>query len=302
MSQTTVRAPTTGTTRASTHKRLRATLVEGGIIALMLPGAVFFMVPFLWMISTSLKEAKYVYLFPPQFIPDPVRWTNYAEALTSAPFHLYAFNTVMIVVLAMVGQLLTASLCAYSFARIRFRGRNVWFIILLSTMMLPGQVTLIPSFLIFRVLGWVDTYYPLIVPFWLGGGAFSIFLLRQFIQTVPVELDDAAKIDGCSFFGIYWRILLPLIKPALGAVAIFSFLHHWNDFFLPVIYINSEDKWTLALALNHMRQYSVGATQGRVRPELVMAVSVVTMVPPILLFFFAQKYFIQGIVFTGLKG
>jgi ABC-type glycerol-3-phosphate transport system permease component len=302
MGHSTAQARTTGAVKTSSHKRLKAALLEAGIIALMLPGAVFFTVPFLWMVSTSLKEARYVYVFPPQFIPNPIHWGNYAEALTTAPFHLYAFNTLVIVVLAMIGQLLTASLCAYSFARIRFRGRNIWFIILLSTMMLPGQVTLIPTFLIFRVLGWVDTFYPLIVPFWLGGGAFSIFLLRQFIQTVPIELDDAAKIDGCSLFGIYWRIILPLIKPALGTVAIFGFLYHWNDFFLPNIYINSQSKWTLALALNHMSQYATGTTSNRVRAELVMTVSVMTMLPPILVFFLAQKYFIQGIVFSGVKG
>jgi ABC-type glycerol-3-phosphate transport system permease component len=283
------------------RRRERERLFKAVVLLLILPGALLCLAPFVWMLSTSLKDPRYIYLFPPQIIPDPVRWGNYVRAMTRLPFHLYAWNTLVITALALLGQLLSASLCAFGFARMRFRGRDALFLVLLSTIMLPGQVTLIPSFLIFRFLGWVDTFLPLVVPYWLGGSAFSIFLLRQFISTVPLDLDDAAKIDGCSFFGIYWRIVLPLIKPALAAVSIFGFLHHWNDFFLPVIYINSRENWTLALGLNFLRRAD-DAGGFSTDLEMLMAAAVVVMLPPLLLFFFAQRYFIQGVVFTGVKG
>jgi ABC-type glycerol-3-phosphate transport system permease component len=282
-------------------RRSRRWLKTAGLLLLILPGALLFLAPFLWMVSTSLKDPRYVYLFPPQLIPDPARWANYARAMTRLPFHLYAWNTVQVTALALLGTVLTASLVAYGFARLRFPGRDAWFLVLLSTIMLPGQVTLIPTFLIFKTLGWVDTLLPLWVPYWFGGTAFSVFLLRQFIATIPLELDDAAKIDGCSYFGIYWRIILPLIKPALATVAIFGFLTHWNDFFHPVIYINSREHWTLALGLNFLRR--ADDTGGFFTDmEMLMAATVVIMIPPLLVFFFAQKYFIQGIVVTGVKG
>ncbi|HEY3079167.1 MAG TPA: carbohydrate ABC transporter permease [Chloroflexota bacterium] len=282
-------------------RRARERLHVALVLLLILPGALAFLAPFFWMVSTSLKDPKLVYLFPPQIIPDPVRWDNYPSALTRLPFELYLRNTVLITASASLGTLLTASLVAFGFARLRFPGRDVWFLVLLSTIMLPGQVTLVPTFIIFRLLGWVDTFYPLIVPYWFGGTAFSVFLLRQFMSTVPLELDDAAKIDGCSFLGLYWRIVLPLVKPALAAVAIFQFLQHWNDFFLPVIYINSRDNWTLALALNALRrQRDAGSFNTDL--EILMAATVVVMIAPLVVFFVAQKYFIQGVVFTGVKG
>jgi ABC-type glycerol-3-phosphate transport system permease component len=301
MAELSVRSAAGAAERARARGVTRRVARQALILLLIVPGALAFLAPFAWMVSTSLKESRDIYLFPPQLLPDPVVWGNYARALTRLPFHLYAWNTVQITLLSLVGQLLTASLCAYGFARLRFPGRDIWFLVLLSTLMLPGQVTLIPSFLIFKQLGWVDTWLPLIVPNWLGGGAFSIFLLRQFIATIPLELDDAAKIDGCSAFGIYWRIIVPLIAPALAAVAIFGFLHHWNDFFHPVIYINSQAKWTLALGLNFLRR--ANETPGiEMDMELLMAASVAAMLPPLLIFFLAQRYFIQGVVFTGVKG
>jgi ABC-type glycerol-3-phosphate transport system permease component len=296
-----VTSPTTIQPAVASRRPARRWLRTVGLLLLILPGALLFLAPFLWMLSTSLKDPKFIYLFPPQIIPDPVRWGNYARALTRLPFHLYALNTAQVTALALIGNLLTASLCAFGFARLRFPGRDIWFLVLLSTIMLPGQVTLVPTFLIFKTLGWVDTLLPLWVPYWFGGSAFSIFLLRQFITTIPLELDDAAKIDGCSYLGIYWRIVLPLIKPALATVAIFGFLYHWNDFFHPVIYINSREHWTLALGLNFLRRAddSGGFTTDM---EMLMAAAVVVMLPPLLVFFLAQKYFIQGIVFTGVKG
>lgn len=287
-----------GTSLLTAHrKRL---LFKAGVLALILPGALLFLAPFYWMVSTSLKDGRLVFLFPPQLIPNPVVWSNYPRVLTRLPFHVYAWNTIEITLLAVVGQLLTASLVAFGFARLRFPLRDFWFVVLLSTIMLPGQVTLVPTFIIFRLLGWIDTFAPLIVPYWFGGTAVSVFLLRQFMSTVPAELDDAAKIDGCSYFGIYWRIVLPQIVPALAAVALFGFLQHWNDFFHPVIYINSKANWTLSLALNFLRQDSSGGFNASL--ELLMAATVVVMLPPLILFFLAQRYFIQGIVFTGVKG
>ena len=259
-------------------------------------GAVVMMLPFLWLISTSLKETWQVFRYPPQWIPNPVRWSNYPEALTTLPFGLYVKNTLVITVLNMVGILLSSSLCAYGFARLRFPGRDLIFMVLLSTLMLPYAVTMIPSYIIFKYLGWIDTYYPLIVPNWFGGGIFNIFLLRQFFRTIPVELSEAARIDGASEFRIYWQIILPLARPALTVVAIFTFLNNWNDFIGPLIYLSSPEKYTVALGLATFK--GLYATQW----QYLMAASTVMILPVIALFFLAQRYFVQGIVLTGLKG
>jgi ABC-type glycerol-3-phosphate transport system permease component len=280
---------------------VKALAFRACVILLIIPGALLFLAPLVWMASTSLKDARYVFLFPPQIIPNPIRWDNYARVIERVPFHLYGWNTVRMTVLCLIGQLLTASMVAYGFARLRFPGRDVLFLVLLSTIMLPQQVTLIPQFLIFRHLGWIDTFKPLIVPDWLGGSPFTVFLLRQFISTLPIEMDEAAKIEGCGFFGIYWRIILPLIKPALAAVAIFVFMWNWNDIFYSLIYLNTQRNWTLALGLNFLRRSSPMGP-GVLEANLLMAGSIMVMLPCLLVFFFAQKYFIQGIVFTGVKG
>jgi len=269
------------------------------LILIVIPGAILFLAPFFWMVSTSLKDPKMVFLMPPQWIPNPIHWDNYYRAMTRLPFEHYAFNTVEITVLCLIGHLITASMVAYGFARLRFPGRDVLFILLISTIMLPSQVTLIPTFLIFHALGWVDTFKPLIVPDWLGGVPFTVFLLRQFIATIPIELDEAAKIEGASYFDIYRLIILPLIKPALAAVSIFVFLWNWNDFFYAVIYINSQTNWTLQLALNAIRRNKNDVYF--VEMEIIMAASIVVMLPCLIIFFAAQRFFIQGIVFTGVK-
>jgi ABC-type glycerol-3-phosphate transport system permease component len=268
---------------------------------LIIPGAILFIAPFLWMISTSLKDPKLVYIFPPQIIPDPVRWDNFVRAMTRLDFGHFAINTIQITLLCLVGHLLTSSMTAYGFARLRFPGRDFLFILLISSIMLPTQVTLIPTFIIFRYLGWIDTFKPLIIPDWLGGVPFTVFLLRQFIATIPVEMDEAAKIEGASYLDIYWQIILPLIKPALAAVAIFVFLWNWNDFFYAVIYINSQDKWTLQLALNALKRSSAAPDRSFTEMEILMAASIVIMTPCLVVFFAAQRLFIQGIVFTGVK-
>ncbi len=271
----------------------------GRLIALVLlsAGAVVILIPFAWMLSTSLKPAEDVWLLPPQWIPPELHWENFTNALTIMPFFRYTLNTLIITIACIIGTLLSASLVAYGFARLRFPGRDILFFLLLSTMMIPGQVTLIPTFILFRYLGWVDTFLPLTVPAFLGGGAFAVFMLRQFFMTIPMELDEAATIDGCSPLGIYWRIFLPLSKPALGTLAIFVFMGCWNDFLGPLIYINSMEKWTITLGLNAF----LGHTGG-VEWNLMMAASLVFLLPCLIIFFLAQKAFVQGIVVSGVKG
>lgn len=262
---------------------------------LLLVGAIVFMIPFAWMLSSSLKELPQIFVFPPKWIPNPVRLDNYAEALKRMNFLVALKNTLTITVLCLIGQVSSASLVAYGFARIRFPGRDFLFALVLSTMMLPSQVTMIPMFILFRSLGWVDTFKPLIVPSFFGGGAFFIFLLRQFFLTIPKDLEDAARIDGCGRFRIFLQIILPLAKPALITVSIFSFMSHWNDFMGPLIYLNSEHKRTLAIALQSFQgQYTADW-------NLLMAASVVVLIPVLVIFFTLQRYFVEGIVLTGLK-
>jgi ABC-type glycerol-3-phosphate transport system permease component len=278
-------------------RKLVAQLLALAVVAV---GAVVVMIPFAWMLSTSVKSAGQVFIFPPIWIPDPIRWSNYIEVLTlpDYPFPTFFLNTIIITTGCMVGQLFGASIVGYSFARLRWVGRDRVFLIVLATMMLPPQVTMIPQFILFYKLGWIDTFKPLIVPILFGGVPFSIFLMRQFFMTIPFELDDAARIDGCGVLGIYWHILMPLARPALGTIAIFTTLWNWNDFFGPLIYLNSRNKFTLAVALALLRYSPYGAT----RWHLLMAATVMVVAPIIILFFLAQRYFIQGIVFTGVKG
>ena len=280
-------------TPAPRHWRLGSLVLVYGLLLL---GAVVMLIPLLWLLSSSLKDSGRIFVFPPQWIPDPWRPENYAIVFEQIPFVRFYVNTIAVTVLAMIGQVTAASLVAFGFARLRFPGRDILFLVLLATIMIPYQVTLIPTFVLFRLLGWLDTYVPLILPYWLGGGAFYVFLLRQFYMRLPLELDDAARIDGASTFGIYRQIILPQAKPALGVMAVFTFLGHWNDFFNPLIYLNTTEKYTLALGITLFRGYQV--TQW----HLLMAASVMMTLPCILLYAFAQRYFIQGIVFTGLKG
>lgn len=252
------------------------------------------MLPFYWLVCTSFKPDTQVFRSPPVWFPHPAMWTNYPRALTYVPFARYLLNTLVICALSVTGILLSSSLVAYSFAKIRWPGRNIVFFILLSTLMLPGQVTMIPVFTIFKTLHWIDTIKPLVVPSFLGS-AFFIFLLRQFFMTVPIELSDAAKIDGCSELDIYWRIVLPLAKPALATVALFTFIGAWNDFLGPLIYLNDDTKYTLSLGLQQF------VSQHGAEWSMLMAASTVMTLPIVILFFFAQRTFIQGITLTGIK-
>jgi multiple sugar transport system permease protein len=224
-----------------------------------------------------------------------LHWENFANALTVLPFGRFLFNTGQLVVLGTLGTVISCSFIAYGFARYRAPGFNVLFLILLSTLMLPSQVTLIPTFVLFQKIGWYDTFLPLVVPAFFGS-AWDIFLLRQYMMTIPLELDDAARIDGCGPFGVFWHVIVPQIMPALATVAIFTALYVWNDFFGPLIYLRSQDNWTVALGLQ-----SFSALYRR-ETQLLMAASTVTMLPCVAVFFFAQRLFIQGIVISGVKG
>lgn len=258
--------------------------------------AVVLAMPLAWLVSTSLKTGPQTFVMPPKWIPDPIVWENYPNAFRAVPFHRYFWNTIQIVIFATLGTLLTASMAAFAFARLRFLGRSFLFGLVLATMMLPGIVTLIPTFIVFRYLGWINTLLPLIVPSWFGGGAFNIFLIRQFFMTLPYDLDEAARIDGASNFRIYWSILLPLSKPAMATVAVFSFIHHWNDFFLPLVYLQDTDKWTMAIGLQGFKDlYSTSW-------NLMMAASTAMILPLLILFFLAQHYFVSGIHLSGIAG
>ena len=257
-------------------------------------GAIAILLPFFWMISTSLKPLSHVFRFPPELIPKTFLWQNYPNALTQLPFNRYFVNTTIIVIGTLLGELIVSSLVAYAFSRLRWKGRDVLFIVVLATMMLPRQVTLIPEFIIFKELNMLNTFWPLILPSWFGN-PFYIFLIRQYFMTFSRDLDEAAVLDGCTRFGVFWRITVPMSTPVLAAVAIFSFQFHWNDFFRPLIFIFDSDKYTLSLGLRFF--------QGNYGTEwpMLMAASIMVMLPLIIVFFFAQKIFIQGVVFTGYK-
>jgi multiple sugar transport system permease protein len=288
------RARTRG--RLPTRDRVAHLLWRALILLLVAAGSIVFIMPFLWMVSTSLKSTDEVLRWPPVWIPNIIHLENYVEPWRRLPFDTYYKNTVTVVAFNLVGTLLSSSIVAYGFARLRFRGRNWLFLVLLSTMMLPSQVTLVPTYYLFAKLGWVNSLKPLIIPVYFGS-AFNIFLLRQFAMTIPTELDDAAKIDGCGFFSIYWRIIMPLLRPALGVIAIFQFTYDWNDFFNPLIYINSSKHFTVALGLRTLQSTILYVPQ-----QYIMAMTLVSIIPVLFVFIVAQRQFIQGIVITGVKG
>ncbi|WP_066192149.1 MULTISPECIES: carbohydrate ABC transporter permease [Gracilibacillus] len=256
--------------------------------------SVFFLVPFLWMVSTSLKPVTQIFTYPPEFIPNPFQWSNYLEATEYIPFFSYLSNTAVITVFSTIGVIISCPLVAYSFAKLEWKGRNTMFIITIAVMMIPMQVTMIPLFLLFNKIGWVGTPLPLIVPAFFGV-PFSIFLMRQFFMGLPNTLRDAAKIDGASEFRIYWQIMLPLAKPAVLAVGLFQFMNVWTDFIGPLLYLTDESQYTLSLGLQQF-QSQKGTEWG-----LMMAVSTMMTLPIIVLFFFMQRTFIQGITFSGIK-
>ncbi len=280
---------------ALSDSRVRRTLKMTLIYVILAVLAFIILIPFGWMLSTALKTRQQVFTWPIEWIPNPVRLENFADAVNARPFFLWVRNSLIVSLLSVTGHCISATLVGYSFARLRWRGRNTLFLITLATLMLPEEVTLIPQFLIFQKLGWVNTFMPLFAPTFFGG-AFNIFVMRQFMITLPKELDDAARLDGCSHFGVLIRVVIPQVLPAIGFIAINTFRARWNDFFRPLIYLNHPDLFTLALGLRSYRD------EFTVEWSMLMAASLLAILPVVILFFVAQRYFIQGIVFSGVKG
>lgn len=266
------------------------------LYSLLLVLGLAFLLPFLWTLSSSLKPAGSGFKFPPEFLPKQFVWGNYPQVFVMIPFMNFFRNSLFVTGMSVLGELISASLVAYAFARLRFPGRDTLFLLVLATMMIPYPVTMVPTFILFKLLGLVNTYFPLILPPWLGP-AFSIFLLRQFFLTINTELDEAAKVDGASEFLIYRRIIIPLSKPVLATVAIFGFVAYWNDFLNPLIYLSESSMYTLALGVNFLRSFRGGGEL-----SIQMAASVMFVAPCILLFIIAQRYVVEGIVTTGIKG
>jgi multiple sugar transport system permease protein len=278
--------------------RLTPRKLTGSVLtyATLIVLSLIFTLPLLWMITTSLKEQGQVFQVPPVWIPDPIRWDNYVEATRRAPLWLWLRNTAFITIVATIGNVLTASMVGFGFARLRFPGREVLFILLLSTMMLPPVVTLVPKFIMFRMVGWNDTFWPLIVPAFFGTSAFNIFLVRQYYLTIPLDLDEAARIDGASNWKVWWNILVPLSMPVLVAVAIFSFVQHWNELLDPLVFLHSESMKTLSLGLRAFINPNDASW------HITMAASMWLIVPMIVIFFIGQRHFIQGAAMSGITG
>ena len=263
---------------------------------ILISGSTVFLMPFVYVVSTSLKTASDVYTFPPEFIPDPLQWANYPDALTAMPFDVFFLNTIFLAVGRIIGLTLSCSLAGFAFAKLRWKGRNTLFFIVLLTLMIPVEVTLIPRYILFSKLGWVGSFAPLLVPGFFAENAFFVFLFRQFFMTMGQDLIDAARIDGCSFVGLFRRIIVPNAKPVFAVVAIYIIQNNWNSFLLPMIYLTDRSKYTLALGLRLFNEQYYSQT------HLLMAASVFVVIPIVILFFFMQRYFIQGVVFTGSKG
>ncbi len=300
-------APVRRKTRRNWGILIRRWVGKGFIYLALISLSLLYFLPIWWMGITSVKTLKETYSYPPTFFPRTFTMEGYVSAWEWMNWPRHFLNTMIIIVGTLAGIVLTSTLCAYGFSRVRFPGRDTVFILVLASMMLPSQVTIIPTYILFQKLGWLDTFNPLIVPAWFGGGAFNIFLMRQFFASIPMDLEDAARIDGSSRLGIWWRIMLPLSKPALTAITVFTIQGKWNDFFGPLIYLNSESKMTLALALQTFRTVAGSLSQnvGYQRIGLqtaLMAASTVVTLPMILLFVAAQKYFVEGIQMTGIKG
>jgi ABC-type glycerol-3-phosphate transport system permease component len=255
-----------------------------------------FLIPALWMVSSSLKASTEVFAHPIVWLPETPRWQNYIDIFDILPFATFARNTFIVTGLAVLGTIVSSLMVGYSFARLNWPGKNLFFAMMISTMFLPEIVTLIPRFLIFRELDWIDTYYPLIIPYWTGASAIHIFLVHQFFRGLPVELEEAALIDGANRIQILLKILLPLSKPVIASIAVFSMLQHYNSYIEPLIYLRSMDNWTLPLGIRAINDSNVQ------KWELVFAAGTLMVAPVLVLFVFAQRYFVQGIALTGFGG
>jgi multiple sugar transport system permease protein len=281
---------------ASRQRRLLGTSLS--YIFLTIAG-VLFAFPLFWTVSSSLQTWQELRSYEPHLFPSVPQWTNYAQVFDAAPFGRWMLNSFMIAAITIPGTIITATMTAYAFARFNFVGKEFWFILLLGTMMIPATVTLIPQYLLWFLLKLINTYVPLTIGAWLGGGAFMVFLLRQFILSIPRDLDEAATIDGANPFQILWQIIVPLMKPALTTVAILTFLNDWNDFFGPFIYLNTQELYTAAVGMRFF-QY-IPLENINPRDHLLMAAAAMMSLPVLILFAVAQRYFISGVVMSGLK-
>ncbi len=279
------------------RRRIEALKLIASYFVLSL-GTVAMVAPFLWMLATSLKEPGQVFSYQRvwwmDWIPTSFVWQNYVKAWHVVPFARFYLNSIVVTLLTTIGQVITSSMSGYAFARLQFPGRDKIFLGYLATLMIPGAVTMIPVFILLRMLGWVDTYKALILPGIFT--AYGTFMLRQFFMTLPKELEDAAKIDGCSYFGIFWRIILPLSKPALATLTTFTFMGTWMNFMWPLVVVNSQEKFTLPVGLSYFQ--SLHNTDW----TLLMAASMMMLAPILLVFIFNQRYFVEGIKLTGIKG
>lgn len=280
---------------SSLGRTARARLGALGVYLLLLAGSVVMLIPLAWLVRSSVMGLSQIFIFPPEWIPDPWRWDNYPKALTTIPFTRYFGNTLLILAPTVIGTLITASLAAFGFSRLQWPGRDWVFGVLLSALMLPYAVTLIPTFLLWARIGLINTYWPLVLPDWFGGTIFYVFLLRQFFLTLPRELDEAAIIDGANPLQVLRHVVVPLSRPALITVGIFSALFEWNDFLGPLIYLNDSRQFTLALGLAEFTGLYTSQW------HLLMAAATVVIAPVLALFLFAQRYFIEGITLTGIK-
>lgn len=310
MATQTVQPPPAATTpqdNAQRPQQARTLDVQGWLVEILkyvvlLTLAITFLLPFYWMLSSAVKNDSQVYTVPPVWFPVPQQWNNFWDAWSSENYWLFTYNTVvMYAIPAAIGSVLSSALVAYSFSRLRWIGRDTLFGILIATLMIPGWVRLVPLFIIFKQIGWLNTFLPLVVPHFLGN-AFFIFLLRQFFMSLPTELSDAARIDGANELQTMFRIILPLSVPALAVVALFTFMDAWNDYLGPLIYVNVEEKWVLALGVQRLRSAVAEIGNRQLAYPYLMAVSSLITLPIFLAFFFAQRTFIEGISVTGLKG
>jgi multiple sugar transport system permease protein len=291
-------APTDAGAIVATRHRAKSSFRSITLVlhAILIGMTVVYAVPLFWMFSTSLKLSGHEIVYPPEWIPNPISWDNYPQVFRLMPVALYTRNTLFVAATATLFGVFTASLAGYGFAHLRFPGRNVMFSLCLSAMMLPGVVTLIPEFLLFKQIGLINTFVPLILPWSLAGSAFAVFLFRQYALTIPLELDEAAKVDGAGVLRIWWDIIVPLSKPVLATMAILSLTHHWNDFMRPLVYLGKPEVRTLALGLRSFKG------EQNLAWNYMMVLAMLMLIPILVLFFFAQKQFVQGIVMTGIKG
>ncbi len=300
MAEQVARAPGAVTsTSQNTAYKTRRLIGRGTLHLIAIVLAIVLMLPFYWAIVSSLKQVQEVRQIPPVWWPSVPQWHNYADVWRVPLFTNWVLNSIILTLFATAGQVISASLAGYSFARFRFPGKTLLFSVTLATLMLPGYITLIPNYMLFWKLGWLNTYWPLILPFWAGGGAFFIFLFRQFFMTIPLELDEAARIDGAGYPRIWWSIMLPLSGPVYTTAAIIAGIAQWNSFLLPLTYLTKPELYPIGVGL---RYFQVTPGEGLPKDHLLMAASVMMTVPIIIIFFLGQRYFVRGVVMSGIKG